>query len=58
MEAGYRHFDTAFMYKNEEAIGEVFREWMLNGKIKREDLFITTKVGHSVILSSKLSAVL
>jgi len=54
LEAGYRHFDTAFMYKNEEAIGEVFREWMLNGKIKREDLFITTKLPCNAMKAEKV----
>lgn len=32
------------MYRNEKAIGEVLKEWIDSGKIKREELFITTKV--------------
>lgn len=44
LEAGYRHFDTAYMYFNEAAIGEVFDRWIGSGKIKREELFITTKL--------------
>ena len=44
IEIGYRHIDTASIYKNEEQIGEVLLEIFATGKIKREELFITTKV--------------
>lgn len=38
--AGYRHIDTAAIYKNEEGVGEA-----LSGiKVPREELFITTKL--------------
>lgn len=47
LEAGYRHFDTAYLYVNENAIGEVFQDWIQSGKLKREDLFVTTKVRTS-----------
>lgn len=40
---GYRHIDTASIYNNEEAIGEALQECFAAG-IKREDLFITTKL--------------
>lgn len=46
MELGYRHIDTAFVYQNEEAIGIVLKDWLLSGKIKRKDLFVTTKLPH------------
>lgn len=44
LEIGYRHFDCAYNYLNEEAIGEVLHDWISAGKVKREDLFIVTKV--------------
>ncbi|KAJ8942646.1 hypothetical protein NQ318_013359 [Aromia moschata] len=44
LEKGYRHFDTAFNYNNEEDIGDVLKKWFDSGKGKREDLFITTKL--------------
>jgi len=44
LKAGYRHIDTAYSYMNEAAIGDVIHEWISSGKIKREELFITTKV--------------
>lgn len=44
LDAGYRHIDTAYSYKNEDAIGEVLQEYMKNGKVKREELFMVTKL--------------
>lgn len=42
--AGYRHIDTAKNYGNEEIIGEALAEIFEEGKIFREDLFITSKL--------------
>ncbi|XP_042876256.1 LOW QUALITY PROTEIN: 1,5-anhydro-D-fructose reductase-like [Penaeus japonicus] len=44
LECGYRHFDTAALYENEEAIGDVLGKWISEGKVAREELFITTKL--------------
>jgi len=41
---GYRHIDTASMYGNEEGIGEALKEVFATGKVKREEVFITTKL--------------
>ena len=41
---GYRSFDTAASYGNEEAVGEAIREAIDEGMVKREDLFITSKM--------------
>ena len=43
---GYRHIDTATLYGNEDDIGEALQECMAAG-VKREDLFITTKLWHT-----------
>lgn len=43
IEAGYRHFDTAQAYFNEEGVGEAIAE----SGIGRGEFFITTKVWHS-----------
>jgi diketogulonate reductase-like aldo/keto reductase len=40
VEAGYRHFDTAQIYGNEQMLGAA---WQTAG-LKREDIFITTKI--------------
>lgn len=44
LDAGYRHIDTAFFYENEVIIGKILKRWFDSGKIKREELFITTKL--------------
>ena len=44
IDAGYRHIDTAQNYYNEEEIGEALEEKIKEGKVKRQDVFITTKV--------------
>lgn len=36
--------DTAFLYQNEHIIGEVLHEYISSGKVKREELFITSKL--------------
>ncbi len=46
-EAGYRLFDCASVYGNEDMIGEVFEEIIQSG-IKREELFITSKVWNDM----------
>ncbi|KAJ3631249.1 hypothetical protein MTP99_012390 [Tenebrio molitor] len=43
-EAGYRHIDTASVYHNEKVIGNVLKQCFASGKLKREDIFITTKL--------------
>lgn len=44
LELGYRHIDTAFMYQNEAEIGTTLKKWFDSGKLKREDVFIVTKL--------------
>lgn len=41
---GYRHIDTAFAYGNEAFIGRVLQKWFSSEKLKREEVFITTKL--------------
>lgn len=54
LEAGYRHIDTAPVYMNEKSIGKVLKEWLDSGRIKREEVFITTKLpppGNRILLT-------
>lgn len=49
LETGYRHIDTAYIYNNEHIIGKVLQQWISSGKLKREELFITTKLPMQAI---------
>ena len=44
IKVGYRHFDTAQSYFNEEQVGDAIQTAINEGLVKREELFITTKV--------------
>jgi alcohol dehydrogenase (NADP+) len=47
LEVGFRHFDCAERYGNEEAVGDAFQEAMAAGVVAREDLFVTTKLWNT-----------
>ena len=46
--SGYRHIDCASVYGNEKSIGKVFNEIFRSGFLKREDLWITSKVWNDM----------
>ena len=43
LEVGYRHFDTASIYRNEEMLGNAIKE----NEVDRREVFITTKLWKS-----------
>ena len=45
---GYRMFDCAACYQNEDQIGEVFKAAFDEGVVERKDLFIMTKVWNDM----------
>ncbi|OAB78169.1 aldo/keto reductase [Cochleicola gelatinilyticus] len=47
LEIGIRHIDTAAAYGNESEIGEALAEVFEEGKIRREDVFITSKLWNN-----------
>lgn len=48
MEAGYKHIDCAPIYLNEPEIGRAFNKVFASGKVKREDVFITSKLWNTM----------
>jgi diketogulonate reductase-like aldo/keto reductase len=47
LEVGYRHFDCAERYRNEEAVGEALLAAFRAGTIRREDIFVSTKLWNT-----------
>ena len=47
LHAGFRHFDCAERYRNEEQVGIALQEVLASGTIRREELFITTKLWNT-----------
>src|ERR1700740_1751598 len=47
LEAGFRQFDCAERYRNEEAVGEAIQGVLREGSVRRDDLFIATKLWNN-----------
>ena len=47
VEAGYIHIDTASLYGNEKEIGDALKTVFAEGKAKRDDIWVTTKIWPS-----------
>ncbi|KZF21391.1 glycerol dehydrogenase [Xylona heveae TC161] len=44
LKVGYRHIDCAYVYGNETEVGQGLEQAFKEGIVKREDIFITTKL--------------
>jgi diketogulonate reductase-like aldo/keto reductase len=51
LQAGYRHIDTAALYKNEADVGRAIRK----AGIPRDKIFVTTKVWNADVRSGKIA---
>jgi diketogulonate reductase-like aldo/keto reductase len=47
LEVGFRHFDCAERYRNEEAVGDAMQEAFKAGTVQRQDVFVTTKLWNT-----------
>lgn len=54
LDAGYRHIDTARIYKNEEAVGKAIN----TTDVARQDIWLTTKIWNDDIRQGRATAAL
>jgi diketogulonate reductase-like aldo/keto reductase len=47
LETGFRHFDCAERYRNEAAVGCALQAAFLAGTVRRDDVFVTTKLWNT-----------
>ena len=47
LEVGFRQFDCSERYRNEEAVGEALENVLREGMVRRDDLFIATKLWNN-----------
>jgi diketogulonate reductase-like aldo/keto reductase len=47
VEVGFRHLDAAERYRNEAEVGAALKELFADGTVRREDLFVTTKLWNN-----------
>jgi diketogulonate reductase-like aldo/keto reductase len=47
VEVGFRHLDAAERYRNEAQVGAALQDLFANGTVRREDLFVTTKLWNN-----------
>jgi diketogulonate reductase-like aldo/keto reductase len=47
LEAGFRLLDTSERYRTEREVGDALRDVLSEGVVKREDVFVTTKLWNS-----------
>jgi diketogulonate reductase-like aldo/keto reductase len=47
LEVGFRHLDCAERYRNEDAVGDAMQAAFKAGTLKREDVFVTTKLWNT-----------
>jgi diketogulonate reductase-like aldo/keto reductase len=47
LDVGFRHLDCAERYRNEGAVGDAMQQAFKAGRLRREDIFVTTKLWNT-----------
>jgi aldehyde reductase len=47
IEIGFRHLDCAERYRNEDEVGAALKQLFADGAVRRDDLFVTTKLWNN-----------
>jgi diketogulonate reductase-like aldo/keto reductase len=47
VQVGFRHLDAAERYRNEAEVGAALKELFADGTVRREDMFVTTKLWNN-----------
>jgi diketogulonate reductase-like aldo/keto reductase len=47
VEVGFRHLDCAERYRNEELVGAALKDLLADGTVRRDELFVTTKLWNN-----------
>lgn len=47
LDVGYRHIDCAFYYHNEKSIGAALQQYLSKNEVRREDLWVTSKLWNN-----------
>jgi alcohol dehydrogenase (NADP+) len=58
LDVGFRHLDCAELYGNEDVVGDAMQESFAQGTVRREDLFITTKLWNNNHRPERVAAAL